>query len=87
MVVLIFSLIALVWMQITKLRRRKGISKVGFGGALILLTLITSVGAIARRQTVSHEQAVAVLEGLLHNVYRAFDHRDESDRPRRPPQA
>jgi hypothetical protein len=44
--------------------------------ALLVATLLASAGA--RRAAVSDEKAAEILAALLHNVYRAFDFRDES---------
>jgi hypothetical protein len=45
-------------------------------GALLVATLLASAGA--RRAAVNDEKAAEILAALLHNVYRAFDFRDES---------
>jgi len=68
-------------------RREKGISR----GIIIMALVLVTVGLVSRRaaratlpnlllssKTVSKDDADEVLAALLHNTYRAFDHRDES---------
>jgi hypothetical protein len=60
-------------------RAMLGLVGILVAGALILIPVLqVSVGR-ARAGQVAEEDAKAILHGLLENIYRAFDFRDESD--------
>jgi len=83
---MIFGLLAMI--PLAKLVRRKSLDRTGVSKHVLVLCSLFLVCLlcipirasipIEARQPLETEQADSILAGLLHNVYRAFDRREES---------
>jgi hypothetical protein len=70
-------LLALVYAGATKVRGRRLTARLS-AAAVVLVAVTVLSFAIGRSADVDDERAGKIMSGLLHNVYRAFDFRDES---------
>lgn len=68
---------ALAWLLVTVLRARSGRWRAPAVGALLLASVTAGAFAAGRRAVMTEERARSVVGGLLHNVYRAFDFREQ----------